>query len=104
MHVYLCTVHSHTIRYMCIHVIVISASIVLTHFGIRSHADILENELVQLTAKAFVSNVNVDARGGVVAGEINISNAQIGCKSLIIATHSMILVLHSQFSLSSEHL
>ena len=72
-------------------------SIVLTHFGIRSHADILENELVQLTVKAFISQVNADARGGVVAGVMNLSNAQIGCE-LYLSFHGYNIICGKIFS------
>ena len=52
--------------------------IVLTHFELQSHVDILRNELVQVVCRASVQSVDLDAKGGVVAGVISVSNAEFG--------------------------
>lgn len=59
---------------------VLLCRIVLTHFELQSHADILRNELVQFICRTSVQSVDVDAKGGVVAGVISVSNAEFGCK------------------------
>lgn len=52
----------------------------LTHFELQSHADILRNDLVQFICRTSVQSVDMDAKGGVVAGVISVSNAEFGCK------------------------
>ena len=53
----------------------------MTGLQLHSHANILQNELIQLNTRASIGKATIDARGGVVAGAINITDSEVRCKS-----------------------
>ena len=55
-------------------------SLVVTHLNLELHMDISHNELVLMNLDACIEKGEVDARGGVVAGNILMKDAFAHCK------------------------
>ena len=52
-------------------------SVLVSHLKSEVHADIQESELVLFLCDGYVHEIEVDAQGGVVAGNMKIRNTEV---------------------------
>ena len=52
-------------------------SVLVSHLKSEAHADIQESELVLFQCDVYVHEIEVDAQGGVVAGNMKIKNTEV---------------------------